>query len=124
LSLSTCLPAILLAGALAGCSGGGGSSPPDAAPPDGVPPPDLAEVQDLFDRECGGTICHINFSGEARGELDLTPGVSCSELVQVQAVEVPELTLLVPGNVGASYLVCKSDPNCPDIPDGSWLAVW
>jgi hypothetical protein len=121
LSLSTCLPAILLAGALAGCGGGGGgSTPPDAAPPDAVPPPSLDEVQALFDRECGGGICHVD-AFSLGGDLDLTAGVACGELVQVQALEVPERILLVPGNSAASYLVCKSDPNCADLPDGADL---
>jgi hypothetical protein len=118
-SLSTCLPAILLAGALAGCGGGGGSgSAADAAPPDAVPAPQLAEVQALFDRSCAGSFCHI---GGTFGALDLTPGVSCSELVQVTALEDDTQTLLVRGNPGASYVVCKSDPNCADLPPGADL---
>ena len=119
-SLSTCLPAILLAGALAGCSGGGGSTPPDAAPPDAVPPPNLDEVQALFERECGGGICHID-AFSIGGDLDLTAGRACEELIGVEALEVPELTLLVLGDPDASYLVCKSDPNCPDLPEGADL---
>jgi hypothetical protein len=116
--LSTCLSAILLAGALAGCGGGGDSSPADAAPPDAVPAPQLAEVQALFDRSCGGTFCHI---GGTFGALDLTPGESCAELVQVTALEDDTQTLLVRGNPGASYLVCKSDPNCANLPPGADL---
>jgi hypothetical protein len=121
LFLSTCLPAILLAGALAGCSGGGGGgSSPDAAPPDAVPPPSLDEINTLFARECGGGICHID-AFSLGGDLDLTPAVLCAELVGVQSEQVPGQILLVRGNADASYLVCKSDPNCPDVADGTDL---
>ncbi|HWN69164.1 MAG TPA: hypothetical protein VNM90_16105, partial [Haliangium sp.] len=73
-SMFTFLAAILLASALAGCGGGGDSTPPDAFVPDATPPgPDVSEVQALFDRDCGGSFCHIGSSNPAGG-LDLTPG--------------------------------------------------
>ena len=124
--MSTCLVATLFATALAGCpSDDAPEEPIDAAPPG---PPDampqeanLENVQALFDRSCAGASCHINFTAQPGGALDLRPGASCSNLIQIGAVEVPEQTLLVPGNPTQSYLLCKSTPNCPDLPDRAVL---
>ena len=107
----------LLAGAMAGCSDDGGGSP-DATPPLEA---NLENVQNLFNRSCGGGTCHINFMNQPGGALDLRPGASCANLVAVNAVEVPARTLLVPNNPGQSYLLCKSTPNCADLPDRAVL---
>jgi hypothetical protein len=124
--MSTCLVATLFATALAGCpSDDTPEEPPDAAPP---APPDamqqeanLENVQALFDRSCGGSDCHINFANQPAGALDLRAGASCSNLIQIGAVEVPEQSLLVPGNSAQSYLLCKSTPDCAELPDRAVL---
>lgn len=115
--MSATLPALLLAGALAGCGDDGGDTP-DAMPP---LEPSLDNVQNLFNRSCGGGTCHIDFMNEPGGALDLRPGATCANLVQVASVEVPARQLLVPGNPGQSYLLCKSDPDCADLPDRAVL---
>jgi hypothetical protein len=118
-----------LAVALAGCSDDAPADP-DAAPPG---PPDampqeanLENVQSLFDRSCGGSTCHIppqggDFMNGPGGALDLRPGASCSNLIQIGSVEVPARTLLVPGDPAQSYLLCKSTPNCDDLPERAVL---
>jgi hypothetical protein len=129
LSISACLAPILLpgllAGALAGCSDDGGDqNPPDAAPPDAMPlEANLENVQNLFNRSCAGGQCHINFNPAdgPGGALDLRPGASCANLVNIGAVEVPERSLLVLGNPDTSYLLCKSTPGCEDLPDRAEL---
>lgn len=123
LSTSACLAPLLvavLAAALAGCSDdGGGGNPPDAA----LPEANLENVQNLFTRSCAGSDCHVNFlaANGPGGALDLRPGATCANLVNIGAVEVPERSLLLPGNPDASYLLCKSTPGCPDLPDRAVL---
>jgi hypothetical protein len=117
---------MVLASALAGCpSDDAPEDPPDAAPsgpPDAMPQEaNLENVQALFGRSCGGSDCHINFTNQPGGALDLRPGASCSNLIQIGAVEVPAQTLLVPANPGQSYLLCKSTADCPDLPDRAVL---
>jgi hypothetical protein len=116
-SVAPFLTAILAAGALTGCPKDPGETP-DAMPP---PTPDLENVQNLFTRSCAGSTCHINYINDPGGALDLSPGASCANLVQVASVEAPANTLLVPGNPDQSYLVCKATPNCADLPERAVL---
>jgi len=115
---------MLLAGALAGCGDDDPVSPDGGPPgdPDAMPQePSLENVQNLFNRSCVGSTCHVDFANEPGGALDLREGIACSNLIQIGSVEVPEQTLLVPGNPALSYLLCKSTPGCADLPDRAIL---
>lgn len=79
-----------------------------------MPPGDvaLADVQDLFARGCAGSLCHIGYNGEPAGQLDLSPGEECANLVGVPAAEDPAQVRVQPGSSVESYLLCKLEPDC------------
>ena len=74
-------------------------------------PPTLDEIQvNVFTPSCAQSFCH----GEAlSANLDLRPGASFSNLVNVPSVEIDGLRV-VPFEPDASYLICKLE-NCPEI---------
>lgn len=87
---------------------GGDSTPTDSA----ALQPTLTNVQaEVFDLSCTFSTCH-GASGSA-GELDLTPGQSFGEMVNVAAVGPLELDtastelLVIPGDLENSYLMKK-----------------
>jgi hypothetical protein len=100
--------ALLIAG-VAGCSGGSGDEPLE---------PSLDNVLDLFEGSCAGATCHVGHAGEPAGGMDLGPE-ACDHLVEIPASEVPALRRVVPGRPEQSYLLCKLDPSCPDLPAGA-----
>ncbi len=112
----TGLAAVLTAGIAAGCAGDTrGNS--DA----GSPEVTLESVQSLFSDRCAGSSCHVGFTGEPGGAMDLGPGAACASLIEVAAGEVPELRRVVPGSPDESYLLCKLTPGCEDLPDRATL---
>lgn len=103
------LAAMLLSVAAAGCGDDGGGGP-DAGSPG------LSDVQDLFTQRCAGSTCHVGFQGEPAAGMDLRPASLCASVINIDAVEVPSLDRVVPGNPDASYLLCKVTPGCDDLP--------
>jgi hypothetical protein len=79
------------------------------------------DTQALFQQRCAGGACHIGYTDIPAGNLDLTPGTVCSQLVDVPALEVPGMVRVLPGDASASYLYCKLDPACTDRPAGATL---
>jgi hypothetical protein len=92
--------------AMAACGGGGDSGAT------------LESVQQVFNGSCAGTICHVGFSDQPAGELDLSPGNSCASLVGVPSVEVPTIMRVTKGASSQSYLMCKLE-GCADLPAGA-----
>jgi hypothetical protein len=105
LSLATTL---LVAG-LTGCSDGSDGDPLE---------PSLDNVLALFEGSCAGATCHVGYAGEPAGGMDLGPE-ACDHLVEIPASEVPAQRRVVPGSAEQSYLLCKLDPACPDLPPGA-----
>jgi hypothetical protein len=110
LSLSTTL--LIATASVAGCSSDGSGDGPDDEPLE----PSLDNVLDLFGEGCAGLSCHVNWAGQPAAGLDLGPA-ACEHLVEIPAAEVPALRRVVPGYPEQSYLLCKLDPDCPDLPD-------
>lgn len=68
--------------------------------------PTLTNVQaEVFDKSCAFSSCHGSAGGS--GKLDLTPGESHGELVEVAADYDPTQTLVVPGAPDESFLMTK-----------------
>ena len=81
-----------------------------AAPAGGLEPT-LEAIQALvFTPSCAQDFCHGSAESAA---LDLRPGASYSNLVNVPSVEVPGLRV-VPFDSDASYLICKLEA-CPEM---------
>jgi hypothetical protein len=68
-------------------------------------PPTLDDIQaNVFTPSCALSFCH----GEGlAGNLDLRPGASYSQLVNVPSAEVPSALRVEPYNAEDSYLICK-----------------
>lgn len=77
----------------------------------------LQDVQRIVGANCAGSLCHIGYSTQPAGGLDLSPGTECDSLIGVAATEVPSLIRVVPGDSGSSYLMCKLE-GCASIPEG------
>jgi hypothetical protein len=75
-------------------------------------PPTLEAIQaNVFSPSCAMSFCH----GEGMAaNLDLRPGASYSNLVNVPSVEVPPALRVEPYDPDGSYLICKLE-NC------SWI---
>ncbi|ACY16175.1 fibronectin type III domain-containing protein [Haliangium ochraceum] len=116
-SRSLALLLALSASALPAC--GGDDDPPTG--PDAAIDASFANVQALFTEKCSGSGCHVGFDSTPAAGLDLRPEAGCSSLLQVNALEVPEEQLLVPGKPEDSYLYCKLDADCEDLPDRAQL---
>lgn len=70
--------------------------------------PTFTEVQDdVLTPACAFSSCHSTANAGNAGMLDLTSGQAYGELVGVMAVEAPDRTLVVAGDLAASYLVNK-----------------
>lgn len=70
--------------------------------------PTFTEVQDdVLTPACAFSSCHSTANAGNAGMLDLTKGVAYGELVGVTAFEAPDRTLVVAGDLAASYLVNK-----------------
>jgi hypothetical protein len=106
---------LLLACILSGCAGSGGGDessgppPPRCTPPAGGVTIDFnANIQPIFDRTCALSACHG--SGLLGANLNLSPGKSYRQLVDVQAFQRPPVrTRVVPGKPDSSYLIMKLD---------------
>ena len=108
------LAAALATGAI-GCGSDTGGNP------DASPEATLDSVQSLFGDRCAGSSCHVGFTAEPGGDMDLGPGAACSNLIRVAAAEAPELRRVVPGSPDESYLLCKLTPGCEALPDRATL---
>jgi hypothetical protein len=102
----TVIARALLAAALltlAACGGGSG----DNAPPAGLQPT-LASIQDnVFTVTCAVSGCHGG-AGAQYG-LQLDPGFSAGNLINVPSGQDPNLIRVVPGDPDASFLIQKLD---------------
>jgi hypothetical protein len=88
---------------LAGCGGGGGGS----APPTGLQPT-LASIQaNVFSVSCALSGCHTG-AGAPFG-LQLDPGFSYGNLIDVPSPRDSNLIRVVPGDPDASFLIQKLD---------------
>jgi len=88
---------------LAACGGGGGGS----APPTGLQPT-LASIQaNVFSVSCALSGCHTG-AGAPFG-LQLDPGFSYGNLVNVPSPRDSNLIRVVPGDPDASFLIQKLD---------------
>ena len=122
---------LAIGGTLTGCagSGGGGGSgapPKPACTPKGPPTISFSmDIQPIFNRSCALVSCHTA-PLPAQGQ-DLSPGVACSQLVNVPSTEQPKFKRVKPGFPMESYLVRKiqGGPNisgvlmpngCPGVP--------
>src|SRR5882762_1073606 len=86
---------------LAACGGGGGGS----APPTGLQPT-LASIQDnVFTVTCAVSGCHSG--GGAPYGLQLDPGFSAGNLINVRSGQDSNLIRVVPGDPDASLLIQK-----------------
>ena len=89
-----------------GGGGGGGTPKPACKPPAGGATISFgSSIQPIFDQSCALAGCHV---GPVPTEnLDLSAGVSYKQIVGVNALEVPRLKRVKPGDPDASYLVQK-----------------
>ncbi len=109
------LPLVVCAAAF-GCGGSSSPSGPDAAA--GAA---LDAIQQQFQVSCAGGGCHIDFNSAPAADLDLSRSALCANLLDVAALEAPTQLRLVAGDPDASYLLCKLDPDCPNLPAGAQL---
>jgi hypothetical protein len=71
---------------------------------DAVNHSDFAWIEkNIFAASCNFSGCHDTASAE--GDLDLTPGISHAELVDVESTIEPGRKLIVPNDIAASYLM-------------------
>jgi hypothetical protein len=84
-------------------------------------PAGLDDVQALFAKSCAGSLCHIGYSDQPAGLLDLSPGQECDDLVGVPALEDPDQVRVQPGSSEESFLLCKLLPDCDRRQPGSSL---
>ena len=85
------------------------------------PAPSADEVGAIFTGSCAGSTCHIGYSGGPAEELDLAPEAMCADLVGVPSIQAGGEVRLVPGDAGASYLLCKIDRDCDRRASGTAL---
>jgi predicted phage tail protein len=97
---------LLLAGLVGACS------------QESTAPEDLTT---LLDQTCAGSLCHLEYDGAPAEGLDLAPEVMCAHLVDVPSAQAAGELLVVSGDISASYLACKIDPDCPRVAEGSAL---
>jgi hypothetical protein len=85
------------------------------------PAPSAEEVGAIFTVSCSGSTCHTGYSGGPAEELDLAPEAMCADLVRVPSIQASGEIRLVPGDAGASYLLCKIDRDCDRRASGTAL---
>lgn len=105
-----CVRGVLLAGvaaaALAGCGGGSSPAPPTGpAPPPSPLQPTLSSIQSQIFVQC--TACHTNVGRVPEAGLNLLPGSSHANLINVASTTNPGLIRVVPGDPAASLLIRK-----------------
>ena len=114
---------------IAACGGGGGGGDDD--PDAGVSPAcqeatlhgDLAWIETtVFARSCTFMDCHAGAATSANG-LDLEPGRSHAELVGQPSIVAPTMTLVVPGDPAASYLLVALGRNPGTLPMGGTMPL-
>jgi hypothetical protein len=87
---------------------GCGATVPDV--PKGVPVSYAAHLEPLVIAHCLG--CHE--SEEPKAKLVLDPGVGFGRLVGRRSIQDPEMALVEPGNLDASYLWLKLQHRSPE----------
>jgi hypothetical protein len=89
---------------------------------------DLAWIQEnVFRPNCSSSICHSATSTD----LHLVSGMSFQELVNVPSTVYPDRTLVVPGDVNASYLMfvlghyeaAQSNPPGAELPPEGYMPL-
>ena len=86
-----------------GGSGGGGGG---ACKPPAQPTVSFANnIQPIFNRSCAVAGCHIG--PVPTGPVDLSPGQSYGQTVNVKSAQEPNLKRFLPGNPDKSYIVRK-----------------
>lgn len=91
-----------------------GDAGSDSAEMDGGAPA-YEQIQAIYNRSCAvGSSCHT--TAAMRGGLDLSPGVSYGETVNVFSTEVPGMVLVAPGRPQDSYLFLKLSDAFRQIP--------
>lgn len=105
------IPAVLLAVGGVGCQGAVNVP----APPTGETVSFSADIQPIFNANC--TDCHVvgGLADIAGIRLKLVAGESFDLLVNQPSSQRPELTLVVPGNAGASLLFLKVSRASPPV---------
>jgi hypothetical protein len=109
----TITAAVVAACLLSACAGGGGDGDGDSGNggPACTPPPGGAtisytdNIQPIYDRSCALSGCHV--PGALGGDLDLTPGRSYRQTINVPSFQQRQKRRIVPGDPDASYLVQK-----------------
>src|SRR5262249_52165114 len=104
----------LLLVSLTACAGSGGGGTTKACVPT-VPKSSISfssNIQPLFDGSCAIAPCHS--AATHAQNLDLSPGHSYKDIVNVPSTEQRKLKLILPGKPDESYLIQKIE-NAPGI---------
>jgi hypothetical protein len=114
---------------IAACTGGGGDDEGDpdagvsAACQEATQHDDLAWIEtDIFARSCTFMACHRNPATDANG-LVLEPGQAHAELVGQPSLVAPTMTLVVPGDPMASYLMVVLGKYPGPLPPGGTMPL-
>jgi hypothetical protein len=71
------------------------------------------QIQFTFDRNCAFSGCHLG--AESEEGMDLSPGVSYANIVNVASRQVPSLDRVEPGDPEASYLFLKLNDRADEV---------
>jgi hypothetical protein len=100
--------------ALAACGGGGDDAPPPALPtPTGLQPTLVSIQANVFTPTCAKSGCHTG-AGAPFG-LNLDPGSSWANLVNVASPQDMSLTRVIPMDPDGSFLIRKLEATTPII---------
>lgn len=97
------------------------SCPIDPDAPDPNAPGGWPAVRTLMQSKCATGPCHTSTVKAA--DLDLTgdPAVFAEQVINASSTQKPGTLRVAPGQPAASYLLCKVDPACAAIADGTAL---